>query len=124
MAFVVVLVSTALFFAFLERSGLIILGTRVLAESKVAFRLIVDPDLPDDAKEVAVRHHAVDMLRLFARMSVRMIAIFLAPAAVIWAALGTGATDADSIRQAAFSWPILTINILLIGVVLIRRRAR
>lgn len=110
MTVAVVLAATGLFVLALERSGIAGLSYRVLAESNGALRLIADPDLDDDAKEIAIRRRAVEMLGLFGRMVVRIAAIVLAPVVVVSVAVEAGATDLDAIWQVSLSWPMVLAN--------------
>ncbi len=122
MTLVVVIAAMALFFVALERSGLVGLSYRVVAESNAALKIVGARDLDDDAKEAAARRLAVDMLRLFVAMAVRVAAVLLAPAAVLSLAVFAGATDFDSIWRASVSWPLILANLALFAVVFVRRR--
>jgi len=122
MTLTLVLAATALFFLVLERSGLIGLSYRVLAESNSALRLVTDPHLDDDTKEVAIRRMAAQMLRLSGEMLVRGLAVVFVPGMLVYAAILAGATDMESVWRIALSWPLLLINALIFFFVLVWRR--
>ena len=122
MTLTLVLAATALFFLVLERSGIIGLSYRVLAESNCALQLVTDPHLDDNAKEVAVRRMAVQMLRLSGEMLVRGLAVVLVPGMLVYAAVLAGATDMESVWRIALSWPLLLINVLIFTFVLFWQR--
>lgn len=122
MTLTLVLAATALFFLVLERSGIIGLSYRVLAESNSALQLVTDPHLDDNAKEVAVRRMAVQMLRLSGEMLVRGLAVVLVPGMLVYAAVLAGATDMESVWRIALSWPLVLINVLIFLFVLFWQR--
>ena len=122
MTLAVVLAATALFFVAMNRSSVIGLSYRVMAESNGAFRLIADPALDDDAKEIAARRLAVKMLGLFGRIAMSLLIVLLPPAALVTVAVAANATDLEHVFRVSVSWPLLAANALFFTFILFRQR--
>lgn len=119
-----VLTATALFFLAFNKSNVVELSTRVVRESAVAFKVMSDKTLDDDAKEIAMQETSIAMLKLGASVLGRVAVICALPVTLLAIAVAGGWTSESAIWQVSLSWPFIALNMAVFIAILIWQRQR
>ena len=122
MTLVAVLLATALFFAGLQRAGLVERSWSIVTEAGAAVVKLRDRSLDDDAREALAQKLAVWMFGQFGLIAVLSAAVCAAPVALLAALVMSGATDSDAIWELCTSWPFIAGNVVLFVLVLVWNR--
>lgn len=118
MTLAVVLLATVLFFAGLQRSGLVERCAGLMRETGQAVVRMRDKSLDDDAREALAQRIAMRMFGQFGLIVALTAAVAAVPLAVLGLATHLGVTDAEEIWRVCLSWPFIAINIALFAAVL------
>lgn len=103
------------FIFLLKAFGLPEMARGVFASSKDSVSIIRNPDMDDDAKEVALQQKAKTLFWLFILLTLGCAAALLLPAGVVWLLDAIGLMSFDQVIAFTLSWEfILATTVLLV----------
>ena len=105
-------------FAIIEKSS------AVVTVARLAFSDIRNPNLNDDAKEVALQGHAKQLFVLFLLLTLGGTAALILPAAGLWVFELMGVLTLDAAMATALSWEFLSASTVCVLLVLWVNRKR
>jgi hypothetical protein len=103
----VAIASFVAFVAAFQASGLVVRARGVIATTRAALQVMMDPSLSDDEKEQRVRSASRSLLVAFCTIALRTGLVVAAPALVLYAADVLGLAPSAAVMAFLLSWPAL-----------------
>lgn len=112
------------FVALMKVFALVEKSSAVVTVARLAFSDIRNPNLNDDAKEVALQGHAKQLFVLFLLLTLGGTAALILPAAGLWVFELMGVLTLDAAMATALSWEFLSASTVCVLLVLWVNRKR
>lgn len=123
MTYVGVAILVAGFVVLIKIFGLVEKSREVFTVSKFALSDIQNPELNDDAKEVALQQHAKRLFTLFFLLTVGGAAALALPAGLLFLLEQAGLLSFSDVIAVTLSWEfLLASSVLIIAVILLAKK--
>jgi hypothetical protein len=123
MTFIGVAILVAGFVALIKIFGLVEKSSEVFNISKLALSDMQNPNLDDDAKEVALQHHAKRLFSLFFLLTLGGAVALLLPAGLLLLLEKMDLLSFSNVMTMTLSWEFLLVSsVLIIAIILLAKK--